>query len=160
MLNKCKEDYEKIINSKKFNKKLFLVNLFLMCPPKDIKNLKFQLDFYNPEKDTLTSYIVNGNIRETENEKIFKEDKQELEELTLEEIKFDFDNTIKICNEILKKYHETPDKIIILLQKIKTPVWNISYITGTFNLINIKIDAISGEIMEENKSSLLSFKKE
>ena len=57
------------------------------------------------------------------------------------------------------KASNTETKIIIIAQQQDFPIWNVSYVSNKFNLINIKINAIYGEVIEETSGSLLSFKK-
>jgi len=98
------------------------------------------------------------NAKKIKMGQIFKDDKDKIHELKLDAIKTNIKEILKETNELVKKYYETPAKIIIVLQKLEKTIWNISYITETFNLINIKIDASTGKKISENRSSLLSFK--
>ena len=154
-----KQAYSKLESSKKFKKEGYLCSFFIMSPIKELENQAWQIDFYSEKDDKMTSYIVSEDIKvENDNSKIFKDDKDKIHELKLDAIKTNIKEILKETNELVKKYYETPAKIIIVLQKLDETIWNISYITETFNLINIKIDASTGKKISENRSSLLSFK--
>lgn len=159
MLTKIKESYKKILHSKDFKHKGFLCGAFLISDIENIENTPWQIDFYNKDTDTMISYTVEGEIKASEDSKVFKEENSQIEELNLEDIKVDFDNLKQELNKILKNRKEEPVKISIILQKIKVPIWNLIYITKKFNLLNIKIDATSGTVLEEKIVSLLSFEK-
>lgn len=155
-----KESYAKLKSSNEFkNNQGYLCSFFIMSPIKELKNQSWQIDFYSKKDDKITSYIVSDDIKlENDNAKIFKDEKTQIHKLKMENIKTGINEILDKSEKIVKKYNETPAKIIIVLQKLDKTLWNISYITETFNLINIKIDAETGELVEENKTSILSFK--
>ncbi|MBL7147734.1 MAG: hypothetical protein ISS82_02825 [Nanoarchaeota archaeon] len=149
--------YNKLTNSKIFkewkenNKKDYLSSYV------SINNIP-QFDFYNPKTDKITSFIINKEIEIKKEQNIFKSSKDKIKELNLNKIKITQEQAEKIINNLEKYKHETFSKKIIILQNIKVPLWNISLITDTFNILNIKINAINGNIISENYESLLNFK--
>ena len=151
--------YNKLTNSKIFkewkenNKKDYLSSYV------SINNIP-QFDFYNPKTDKITSFIINKEIEIKKEQNIFKSSKDKIKELNLNKIKITQEQAEKIINNLEKYKHETFSKKIIILQNIKVPLWNISLITDTFNILNIKINAINGNIISENYESLLNFKIE
>jgi hypothetical protein len=116
----------------------------------------WQLDFYCPKDDNLTSFTKTGK----ETSDIFRKEKTVIPELKLEEIEVDVFEAKEIINKLLKQKYEDqkPTKEIIILQKMEHPTWNITFITEKFNILNTKIDAISGKIISEKLESALSFK--
>jgi hypothetical protein len=50
-------------------------------------------------------------------------------------------------------------KTILILQKMEKTIWNINSITKTFNILNIKIDAATGDILEHEIKNPIAFKK-
>src|SRR3989344_2242016 len=81
------------------------------------------------------------------------------EELKLEKLKVDIKDALRKCEIILKQHEEKETQVIIILQNDKGIKWNISYVTQKFNLINIKIDAETGELVNQNIISMLSWGK-
>ena len=60
-----------------------------------------------------------------------------------------------------KKYKaEVPIKALVLIQNDKDfgTVWNITVITMQFNTLNIKIDADTGKVVDENMTNILHYK--
>lgn len=144
------EQYNRILKEKK--PKGFLTTIFKMCDPNEIDDIPFQFDFYNPEKDVICSYIIQDEILEINKDvKVFKDEKKEMKQLNIENVNYENIPT----NEILKKYNEKITKIIIILQE-KT--WNLSYITNSLNLINVKIDTETNKIIQETKESITTLK--
>ncbi len=158
MLKELIRDFKRIKDSEKINSDEFLCGVFLICEVKDLKNTPWQFDFYNKEKDSMRSYKIEEQIEETDNSEVFKNENIEIEELNLEEIKIDFEELEPKLTEILNNYKEIAVKISIIIQKQNhIPIWNIIYITKNFNLINIKINAIDGKILEDKVVPLISF---
>ncbi len=160
-MNKLKQDYKTLINSKEFDNKDYFCGAFLMTEIENLEtsNFSWQLDFYNEKSDTIVSYSFNNKLTKSNNSEIFKEKKIKIEKLNIDKVKIDFDEVLKICKKALKKHNEKPTKIIVVLQNINRPVWNISYVTQNFNLINLKVDAINGKIIDDKLVSLLSWGK-
>jgi len=122
----------------------------------------WQIDFYSPKKHKITSFIVNKGIKVIPSEQIFQKEVKAIEPLDLNKIKITLDQAYKKINDVLKKKfsHETPSKKIIILQMFeKKEIWNISYITTTLNLINTKIDAVKGKVLESKLQPLIDLRK-
>ena len=159
MLTKLKNAYKDLIHSQEFKNSGFLCGAFLMCNIEELEQTNWQLDFYNKESDTITSYFMENDIKVAENSEIFKEEGKEIEELKLEDVKTNFEDIKKQLDEILEKRNESVVKITIIVQKQIHPIWNILYITKKFNLLNIRINAIDGKLIDEKTVPLLSFEK-
>ena len=121
---------------------------------------KLQFDFYDPEKDKITSFTENGII---EDQEILRREKKKLPELKLNTVKVDLEEIVKIIKKLInEKYKgENPNKKIIFLQGFEDKiVWNVTYITSNFNILNVKVDSINGEILYEKIESALNWKKD
>lgn len=147
-----KEFQKRIESSKEFkqfkekNSDAILANAFTML--KD-----WQLDYYVPNKDTITSFTIeNKKIIQKESE-IFRKEKQEILQLNLDNIKISLEKAIEKTN-----IKNTQNTIVVLQVIDKKEIWNITYFTTTFKTINVKIDANSGEIISKDESSLLNIK--
>lgn len=154
----CFDEFKKF---KKDNPDSYLVSAFFMTVNKD-DDVNWQADFYSPEKHTIASFVIKGEDLEVkQDQEVFQKDKEKLNELELDNVKIDFDEVLQRIDELKdKKYPgETPNKIIVLLQTIHNEaIWNITYLTNTFNVWNIKVSASGGEIKSEKMESILSFK--
>ncbi len=159
MLTKLKEDYKRLLESKEFKNKGFLCGAFLICDINELERTPWQIDFYNTNNDTITTYLIEKDIGIKENSEVFKKEDMKVEELKLDEIKIDFETLKKKIQYILEMHDEQAEKITIILQTQEFPTWNIIYITRKFNLLNIKINAVDGKIIEEKIVPLLSFEK-
>ena len=153
------QDYKKLINSKEFknwkdkNKNAYLSSCVLINDPgtKD----KWSFDFYIPKKNRITTFIMDEDISMNENQKIFEQKKKKLKEVNIDEIKF---NLNKVHDFIEKEYKVKPMKVIIVLQNLDKLLWNISLLGTDFNLVNMKLDAKTGKLIDKSTTSMLQFK--
>ena len=162
MVSSFKKSLDILIKSKEFkkwketSKESYLANGFLMLNSdykENLDNLEWQIDFYSPNKDLMTSFFIKGgNISSKEGQKILKEEDVVIEELKLDKLKISLKDAL---SKIEKKYpKDAPNKVIIILQFVKVPVWNISFLTSSFNLLNVNIDAEKGNIIKESMKPL------
>ena len=115
----------------------------------------WNFDFYN-KNDTITTFQVSVEIKKNENQEIFKEDSIKLNEINLDEVEVELDSAIVNAK---KSHKEEFSKTIAILQKSKELQWNITMISADFNVLNVRIDAISGNELHRNFGSVLDFKK-
>jgi len=156
------EDLKKIVNNvensdefKKLKEDIYLCSLFNIV---DKTEGNWQVDYYHTKNDKIVSFVIeNGNVK-SEESKIFKDKEAKVAKLDLNEVKINLKEALKLVSVIHKdKYqNETVNKKIVILQVINKPVWNMTYITAGFNIINFKLDAVSGELISDNISSALS----
>lgn len=147
---------DKIKNSKLFNKDLYLCSCFSI-------NEQWQFDFYNKKTKRITSFVIEDNKPKilVENQKPFQKTPEDLKELNLSEVKISLKYALIKIDDIKKQKAPSGSisKKIMILQTQKQPIWNITYITSAFNVLNVKISAIDGKIISESFQSALSFKK-
>ncbi len=168
MLSQIKNTIKDIENSKDYqdwhskNKSSYLCSAFLISENINEINTGWQIDYYNPEDSKITSFIMIGNsLQIMPPEEVFQKEKTKIKELNLNDIKIDLNKAIETSKKLIKdKYkNENPDKIIVVLQVLEAILWNITYLTSTFNIINIKINAIDNEILADSLTSVMSFKQ-
>ena len=143
---------------KEKNKDSYLCACFLIYDNQD--EMIWQLDYYNKKKHEVTSFLMSDKIEVKTSKQIFQKEKKRIEKLDINSIKIGFEKALGIIEDIKKKKYsnENPTKTIVILQNSK-PVWNITYLTASFNILNVKISAITGEIISEKLDSVISFKK-
>lgn len=154
-----KEILEKVTSSDVFKKwkkeDNYLVSFFFMGD-------EWSVDFYSSKSKKITSFLVKeSGTEKSKGEKAFQKEEKNIEELKLDEVKITLNQAKSIISEIKKEKAPQEDitKEIIILQKKKTPVWNITYITSSFNVLNVKINAINKEILETKFEPIFSMKK-
>jgi hypothetical protein len=155
------EILEKIKASKAFkdwkHPKAYLCSVF-------ITENEPQFSFYDKKTKLVTSFAVKeGKVAlVTKDDKVFQKEKQDLKEIHPDEIRINMKQAKEIADSLQKEKYprETVSKEIFILQHIgEKLVWNITKITAAFNIINIKISAIDGKILEDIITPALSFKE-
>jgi hypothetical protein len=144
----------------KENKDSYLAHIFKMYDEanKDI----LQFGFYN-KNDTITTFIMEGdNINEIPPQEVFKKGKEKLAKLYIDKVKIEFDDAMKIADDFHKeKYsqHLVLKKFAILQIINKVVLFNITFVTQTFNTLNIRIDAINSKIIQHHLVNLMDMAK-
>lgn len=159
MLDVIKEQISQIKKEHKLENH-YLASVFLMCTRKTIKEAPWQIDFYNKETKNLTSFkVINDQIHKQPESEAYKHPDIKIKELEIEKVETKFEEVYDIALKALDKKNDDPKNIIIILQNIDNkPIWNISFITVSFSVYNIKIDAVTKETIKENYESLLNMR--
>ncbi len=136
----------------------YLAHVFCMFDKED--QSPWQVGFYDEKSDKITSFTAGEEVLQSEEEDAFKKEGV-VEKLDLDKVKIDFDDALKSARDIHKKEHsaEILTKTIVILQSMDSRIiWNITLITHAFTIINVRVDAVSGEVKVE-KSSVLNLGK-
>ena len=149
------ETYSEITESEKFkqfkeeNSNSFLSSVFL--------DKTWQFNFSNDKK--ITTFFIKDSLVETEESDVYEINK-EIKELNLEDVKINLEKAEELIKKVMEKekINETVNKKIIILQQRQVPIWNLTYITSALNVFNIRINAISGEILEQKFENIMKFK--
>ncbi len=147
------KNYEELLESEAYknyikdNPKAFLFACFLT-------NGQWQFDFFCDNK----VIVFQGNILNEKDQLLNSEHK--VEKLDIKKIKIKPEEAIETARNVLKAHHDETDKRIVLLQKInKEIVWNITLLTKNMNIMNVKINAVTGKITSESFQSIFKLKK-
>lgn len=144
---------------KKKNKNSFLAHVFKMLD--EANRDDWQVGYYNKD-DTITTFILTPNdIKIAETENIFKKPEAKIQELDKEKIKVDITKALETAEKTQAKEYkqETPFKIITILQKLDIgQVYNITYITQSFKVLNFKIDCSNGKVLKKMLQPIMNFK--
>lgn len=102
---------------------------------------------------------MQNNVIIENTDKVFSKTPNKVNELKIEDVKVDLDKAKDKIDDLIKtKYKgEVPNKTIIILQNLEEVLWNITIIMNSFNILNIKINAVNGDIIEENMGSAFRF---
>ncbi len=171
-----KNDVERLIETLMFQEwsekhtKAYLSDFFCILDKESSDDNMWQVDYYNPEDDTMTSFEVPADKRKKcsikqEESKVFKKEADTVEQLSVGEITKTDADVVDIAQENLKLQHahEQPTKSILILQHSKdhkVPIWNVTLMTMALNMFNVKINAITGEVLESSLKSAMSLKRE
>lgn len=144
------------------NEECYLAHAFAILDPAN--KGEWQFGFYDNNKDVMTSFFMNENgvIKSPEAE-VFKKEDSYVRELRMDVVKVDFDEAMKIAEKCQQENYkdDKPLKKIMLLQCLDLgTIWNISFFTERFNVLNIRIDAKTKKISEHKLNSMMDFSQE
>jgi len=164
-------DYKKIIDKltknsefkkwKKDNPDTILAHLFMMndAPNKD----SWQIGYYNVKSNKITTFIIEkDDIKIIPEANIFKKDNDTIKELKIDKVKVTYEKAEELAQKLQKEKYskEIPLKTIAILQHLDLgQVWNITFVTRSFNTLNIKIDSESGKVLKDGLVSFMEFQK-
>jgi hypothetical protein len=139
----------------------YLVHIFRIA---DSENKdEWQVGYYSKKTDKVTIFEIADAVKILPPEEVFKE-KDFIALLDLSKVNISFDDALQKSEDVVKKYYtlESFTKAIALLQNISEfgQIWNMTLITMTFSVINVKINASNGETIKHTRESLLGWKKE
>jgi hypothetical protein len=161
-----KEAIKKLESTKEFKDFLkegsdcYLAHAFTML---DNDKSDWQIGYYNKDHDRVVIFEVGDDslIRHPEDE-LFKKTNKAVKKLDMSKVNIDLEKALNIAEDLRKEKYssEIVNKKIIIIQNIETQMYNLTLVTHTFNIINIKIDASSGDIISESRQSILGLRKE
>ncbi|MEM4637952.1 MAG: hypothetical protein QXK76_02945 [Candidatus Woesearchaeota archaeon] len=135
----------------------YLVHIFRMMDANSVEEC--QVGYYNVKSDKIVVFdYIKGKITINSPQDAFKE-KNYIEPLDLSKVKVSMDDALVLVNEVVKNNYpsQAMSKAILLLQKLPEygQIWNVTIVTNSFNVINIKINAETSEILHHGMESLL-----
>src|SRR3989344_1485997 len=115
---------------------------------------EWQINYFSPKTHLITSFIINSKIKK----KTLEAKNQKFPVLNKNKIHIDVEKALSnsvnnaSSNELNKSNGVT---IIIIQTENSIPVWNISIPTASLKVINIKVSAESGDILEKSEKSII-----
>ena len=138
----------------KENPDSYLASIFSMF--EKIEEANWSANYYNPADKTITSFTTEEI--EPKKEAFTKE--EDIPELNLKDCLLKEDETFAQVQKIAKEKHnaDSAQKYVFLLQRLgNITVWNATLILPTLKIVNIKISAKSGELVESSETSMSDF---
>lgn len=161
-LKKAIKELQKFKAFKEFKKKnprAYLASCVTIIDGKNIGD--WQLDYYQPKKHKMTTFIIKDKIELKGEDDIFQKEKKEIKELHLKGMKISLEKALEILEGLRKKKYEgdSPNKIIAVLQMLEDKaVWNLTLLTTTLKILNVKLSAGNGTVLEEKIENVFSLK--
>jgi len=120
-----------------------------------------ELGYYGKETDRITIFTSEPIVARPP-EEVFKESGT-LAPLDLGAIRFGFADALRIAERTRAAYYPTHGVMqgFCILQQSDTyarPVWNITLVLGTLSMLNMKIDAVTGELLSRELQNIMSLR--
>ena len=139
---------------KKSNPSAYLTSVFAMFSGDHEK--EWLVNYYNPGNSAITSFSAAGKKN---SEEAFKKEGS-IPELDMVEVKIGEPEAMdRAKKELMEKYPgNATQKTVVVLQKPEAvAIWNVTFITSSFKVINVKLSAAEGEVISRNASSISDF---
>ena len=122
----------------------------------------WSLSFYSKKTKRTTSFSIKEEVEIESEDKAFQKNPKHLEKLDIDSIKMTLGEAEEKVNKIKQEKAPSEDvsKKIIILQQQCFPVWNITYITSSFNILNVKINAVNKDKIYESFAPVFSLRKD
>ncbi len=116
-----------------------------------------QVGYYDPDTDKITTFIMGSEIETSPEQAVFKKEGQ-VKPLKIDEVQIPLIKALEKARALQEEEYKAEEitKEIIVLQNIEQGlVYNVTLVTASFKLINIKLCANSGTVLEHNVSSVM-----
>jgi hypothetical protein len=138
----------------------FLAHAFVLLD--DVNKDTWQMGYFNPEKETITTFIVSEkHIERIDNQDVLRS-QQAILELKVDQVKFNHDDALKKADEYHQQNHPREmalKKFFIIQQMDDHAIYNITYFFQSMKTLNMKINALDGEIIDSSIQALMEFDK-
>jgi hypothetical protein len=164
-MNKIKEKYNKLIATEMYKEFLehnpdYKLSHFFFVNESN-KMIDEQIGFYSDSADKVVSFDLLGHsVSEPESA---AKTSGKIPHFSIDDVKLDIDEALKICQDLVDKeysQHSSTKTICILQTLEKVLLWNITIITNTLHMINIRVDAKTKKVIKHNAQPLMSLAKE
>ena len=122
----------------------------------------WQIGYYNPDSDTMTTFIVSDNLIETISNQEILRSEQEIKELQLDDVKIGHEEVLKKAMEYHHLHHPREvilKKFFVIQQFHDETIYNMTFFFQSLKTLNIKISAKTGEIVSHSYQSLIDLDK-
>lgn len=141
---------------KKEHPSSYVAHLFAM---KKVGSFEEQVGYFDPETQKITTFSVEPVRLIGSDEALSKNG--DVKELPLGDIQVSLDQARAIGAQVVEQEYagQTITQEICVLQYLDSVVWNITLVTSSFNMVNVRINASSGDVLSHKQSSLMSLGK-
>ncbi|MFH1133132.1 MAG: hypothetical protein V1735_01445 [Nanoarchaeota archaeon] len=156
------ESYQALQASKEFtdwkpeHPDAFLCNAFTIMD--EANQGLWQLGFYDKASEHMTSFAVGDRIMVESTKDIFMEPGTVLQPLEYEKATFTAEQALAEARALQDREYagNRPFRVVMLLQNTESRLrWNVTFITGTFNTLNMHFDAASGQTIKHELISVI-----
>lgn len=118
----------------------------------------WQVGYYSQDTSRIVTFTADDTVSKHDEDEAFRESGH-VPPLEADEVEVSLDDALATAEKVRQdKYpKELVNKTIVILQTLEdVPTWNLTLVTQAFSLINVRIDASSGEVRSQTIDSILN----
>lgn len=149
---------------KQQNPGIFLSSVFMLFDEAN-KDL-YQIGYFNPHQNAIATFIVRVENTAITSVEIAQtsdivESKHKIREIDLDKVGYSPQEVLAIADDFRKNSypHLQAIKSFCILQKLTDQIFNFTFLTSSFQTLNIRISSDEGRICESSLKSLISILK-
>ncbi|MFH1770165.1 MAG: hypothetical protein ABH828_01270 [archaeon] len=144
---------------KKENPDFYLAHAFTII---DKIQEDWQIGYYSKTRDKVVVFIVGKKITITPEEEVFKKPEKKITGLDMKNVKIDLEKAVEQAQFLVDtKYKgEIVSKTIVIVQNLEKELYNMTLVTLAMNIINIKVDAVTGKVIHHERQSIMGLGKQ
>ncbi len=121
---------------------------------------EWQLGYFLPKREKLVVFRSVQIERLPEDEAFNKG--EPIARLDMKSVKMPFEEAEAKAMATKQEAYpaEEVTKVIVILQHLDRQLYNFTLVTRTFNMINIRVDASSGEVIKQSLQSIMSLSRD
>ncbi|MBT4651228.1 hypothetical protein HOC13_01780 [Candidatus Woesearchaeota archaeon] len=138
----------------------YLSHFYCQVDSKLNQTTSWELGFYLPKEDKITTFIVAQEVAIKAEDEVFKKEGT-VDELPLEEVKTTLTEISPIIQELLQKEYSKEIFLtgFLILQKYQgQTMWNVSFATKSLNIVNIKVNTQNKEVISHQSINFIEQK--
>lgn len=119
-----------------------------------------EVGFYDSDEDKITVFTTDPVTRRPP-EEAFKESGK-IERLAIQDVTLGLGEARDLARQHREENypgHPVSQEICILQQIDSKPVWNMTLVTQTLHMLNVRLDAVSGSVLETDMQNILALRK-
>jgi|GEM_PF-1757191 len=120
---------------------------------------EWQIGYYLPEREKLVVFKAEPLERMPEDEAFNKG--EPIKRLDMEKVKMTPEEAERRAFSLKEEKFpaETVTKVIMILQHLDVQLYNFTLVTSMFSILNVRVDAASGEIIESTFRSIMDLRR-
>lgn len=113
---------------------------------------EWQINYFSPRTQQITTFIINSKIKK----KTLEAENKKFPKLNNKKINIDMKKALEISKK--DKKPKEAKTIVILQTENSQPIWNISIPLPSLKIINIKISAETGKVLERSEKNIIELR--
>jgi len=143
------------------SKDALLVHYFRMDGPDGKSDI--QIGYYDSATQRMCTFAIGeGKISHMPDLEVFKREDSPINPLDLTKVGFDAKSVLDLASKTqLEKYPGQPiiNRFFVLQNLDLGQVYNVTFVTAAFKIINMKFDSLSGELLKHHTDTLFTIEK-